>query len=50
MVTDWAMSQVYSHMASDVTEQDRKDLHDAYDAYAERLRSGKSANTEGMII
>jgi hypothetical protein len=47
MVTDWAMSQIDSHMASDVTEQDRKDLHEAYAAYAERLRAG-NANTEAM--
>jgi hypothetical protein len=47
MVTDWAMSQVDAHMASDVTEEDRRDLHDAYDAYREKLKTGK-ASREGL--
>lgn len=44
VITDLAMSQVDGHFASDVTDQEKKDLHEAYAAYRERLRSGKAAS------
>jgi hypothetical protein len=47
IMTNWIMTQVDSHMASDVTEQDRKELHDAYDAYVQKLKT-RSANPEGL--
>jgi aspartate oxidase len=47
MVTDWAMSQVDAHMASDVTDEDRRDLHNAYDAYRDKLKTG-NASREGL--
>lgn len=42
-VADFAMSQVESHFAADVTDQDKADLRAAYAAYRERLRSGKAS-------
>jgi hypothetical protein len=47
LFTDWAMKQVDAHMASDVTEQEKKDLHDAYAAYRDRMRAG-TANPEAL--
>lgn len=42
VVTDLVMSQVDSHFAPDVTDQEKKDLHEAYAAYRDNLRSGKA--------
>ena len=42
-ITDFVMSQVDSHYASDVTEQDKADLHAAYAAYRDRLKQGKAS-------
>jgi hypothetical protein len=47
LFTDWAMKQVDAHMASDVTEQEKKDLHDAYAAYRDKMRAG-TANPEAL--
>lgn len=42
-VADFAMSQVESHFAAEVTDQDKADLRAAYAAYRERLQSGKAS-------
>ena len=47
LMTDWIMTQVDSHMASDVSEQERKDLHEAYAAYVQKMKAGK-ANPEAL--
>lgn len=38
-MTDFFMARVDSALASDVTDQERADLHTAYSAYRERLRT-----------
>jgi hypothetical protein len=47
IMTDWIMSQVDSRLASDVTEQERKDLHEAYGAYVQKMKAG-NANPEAL--
>ncbi len=42
-IADFVMTQVESHFASDVTDQDKADLRAAYASYRRKLKTGKAS-------